>query len=48
VVVGQPVDVPAHRVPAGGGEDAGLAHATAHPLADQPGPFDPLRTADHQ
>ena len=36
VVVGQPLDVVGQRVPAGRGEDAGLAHAAAHPLADHP------------
>ena len=38
VVVGEPVDVVVQRVQAGGGEDAGLPHAAAHPLADDPGP----------
>ena len=46
VVVGQPVDVVRQRVLPGRGEDAGLAHAAAHPLADPPGLGDPLGAAD--
>ena len=43
VVVGQAVDHRVERDEPGGGQDAGLAHAAAQPLALDPGPGDRRR-----
>ena len=48
VIVGQPLDVMLERVEAGGGEDAGLAHAAAEHLADAVHAVDELRRAADQ
>ena len=42
----EPVEVVVERVQAGGGEDAGLAHPAAEPLAPQPRGRDPLGGGD--